>query len=452
MSSDLLFAAEPDLTMPGTEKDRKPASQVRLEEYLENGLMVSIREAAEVQAALGGVYLRAVWDRTVYDRPWIQPVHPDLAIPEWSFDKLRAVTYWRVVLENSSGEVWRHLERHEPGVIFHGLYKGTKAELGTVIPLNDHPETEIFVSSLTRDDYIETGIEELTSVYVPNVRPNRIWRKIPGVQNFGRSDYAGVEGEMDQLDFAWTSWMRDLRLGIARIIVPQSALISDGAGQGASINIDQELLVGMNLSPSPDSDMLTQVQFNLRVQEHRDTTQSLLEQIVRDSGYSMQTFSGETDGNAQTATEVTAKEKRTLTTRDRKIAYWTLGLRDAVKMLLAVDNAQFSAGVEVDRPNVEFPDAVSDPPEVVARTIKTLEEAKAISTEVKIRMLHPDWNDDQIADEIDSIEGLNRLQQQASIVDTLGRAQALGAVDTSTTESVVRRMTNGQRQPASSAS
>lgn len=91
--------------------------------------------------ALGGAYLRVVWDEDVSDRPWLSAVAADSAVPEFSPRHLRAVTFWTVVHVDGQ-TVWRHLERHEKGRILHGLYVGTPGMLGKRRPLQDLPATE----------------------------------------------------------------------------------------------------------------------------------------------------------------------------------------------------------------------------------------------------------------------------------------------------------------------
>jgi A118 family predicted phage portal protein len=285
-------------------------------------------------------------------------------------------------------------------MIFHAVYDGSRTELGLRKPLGEFEATLEFADLVDEQSAIPTGVDQLTVVYVPNVRPNRLWRKISEATYFGRSDFAGIEPAMDRLDMVWSSWMRDVRLGLARLVVPQSALQSFGSGQGAYFDLDRELMVGLDLSLGPDEGTITQVQFAIRVDEHSRTCSELLEQIVRGAGYSMQTFDGSAEGGAQTATEVSAKERRTLTTRDRKIGYWSRGIRQALEVLMAVDVAQFGASISPAPVKIEFPDAVSDPPETQARTIQLLSDAKAISERTKIQMLHPDWTPDQITQEM----------------------------------------------------
>ena len=446
MSADLLFGEVPDLVL---EDDQ--AGLDRLNDYVEDGLWTRIREGAEIQAGLGGVFLRAVWDEEIAEVPWLQPMPPDVAVPEWSYDRLTAVTFWRVV-EREPNRVVRHLERHERGAILHGLYEGTPRELGDLIALDatEDPEMRAIAEAVGPTGIVETGIPFLTAEYIPNVRPNRLWRAIPEAANLGRSDYQGVEGPMDSLDEVWTSWMRDIRLGKAKIILDQSALTGTGDGGPASFNIDKELLVGLNLTGNLDRDPISQVQFAIRTEDHANAAQATLEQIVRGAGYSMQTFSGETEGGAQTATETRAKEKRTLSTRDRKIEYWGLGLRRSLRMLLAIDGQIFGGSFGDEMPKIEFPDAVSEAPSEVATTIQALDAAKAISVKTKIQMLHPDWDDDRIEAEIEDIEGASRLANEADALTKLGQAAALGAVseaDVQTTAQARLARRNAGRSP-----
>ncbi|GAA2915153.1 hypothetical protein GCM10010478_12800 [Streptomyces erythrogriseus] len=92
-SANLLFGDMPSF------KAEDEATQERLDEFVDDGLHAALREGAEVASALGGVYLRVVWDAEVRDHPWISVVHPDCAVP-------------RVALGQARG---RHLLAHDPG-------------------------------------------------------------------------------------------------------------------------------------------------------------------------------------------------------------------------------------------------------------------------------------------------------------------------------------------------
>lgn len=113
-SASLLFSEPPTFTVD----DR--ATQTRLDELTEaGGVANTLLEAAEVAAALGGVFLRVTWDASLTPRPLLTAVHADSALPEFRFGQLVAVTFWHE-LPSDSATVWRRLERHEPGHILHG--------------------------------------------------------------------------------------------------------------------------------------------------------------------------------------------------------------------------------------------------------------------------------------------------------------------------------------------
>lgn len=396
-SSALLFSEPP------TVKSTDGPTNERLEQLVDDGLHGTLLEAAELAAALGGVYLRIVWDRERYPAPWLDAHPASHAVPEWQWGRLAAVTFWRT-LEADGDHVVRHLERHEPGFILHGLYEGTRDQLGTRVPLTEHPATAGIASVLgPAGDAIPTGITQLTAVYVPNMRPNRLWRGNPAAAHLGRPDIAGAEPLLDALDEVYSSWMRDVHLGKARIIVPGAYLQSNGPGQGASFDAEREVYSELNMLPrAGEAGMITPVQFAIRVAEHRDTAQDLVEQILRSAGYSAQSF-GEQGQAAVTATEVVARERQSFTTRNRKIVYWRPALADAVEALLAIDKTVFGSGVTVDRPDIEFGDSVSEDPQTMATTAELLRRADAASTETLVRMQHPEWEDTDVQAETDRI-------------------------------------------------
>jgi hypothetical protein len=394
-SASLLFSEPPKLR-----SDNK-ATQDRLDELAGDDLHATLMEAAEQAAAGGGVYLRVCWDRDLYPAPWSDAVPADMAVPEWQWGRLAAVTFWRVVASDSS-TVWRHLERHEPGWIMHGLYKGDRDRLGRVMSLEDQPATAPLAARVNTAGGIPTGVKQLTATYVPNIRPNRLWKGIPAAARLGRSDYAGVEPLMDSLDEAWSSWMRDIRNGRGRLIVPNSMLESNGVGKGVSWEADREVWTGLNtLQRATDSGNLDIVQFAIRVQEHSDTCNALFEQIVSSAGYSAASFGSKGDV-AMTATEVVARNRQSFTTRDTKVVYWRPALINHVDALLAIDNVVYGSSVQPGV-SVEFADSVSEDPQTVATTANLLRTAQAASTDTLVRLVHPDWDDTQVREEVDRI-------------------------------------------------
>lgn len=392
-SSELLFSEPPQLIAA----EGQQATQDALDDLVYGGLHAKLLEAGETCAALGGAYLRVVWDTAIADRPWIDSVAADCAVPEFRYARLRAVTFWTVVARDGH-TVYRHLERHEPGVILHGLYEGTPGQLGKALPLTANTATADLLPEQP------TGTDLLTAAYVPNMRPARAWRHVPDAAGWGQSDFAGIEPIFDALDETYSSWMRDIRNGKGRIVVPNSMLESNGPGQGASFDSERNVFTGLNmLQRAGDTNALDVIQFAIRVAEHRDTAHELMEIAVRQAGYAGATFGLDGDGSAVTATEVKARQTRSLTTRARKALYWAPTVADITAAWLAVMAGPLFRvqGLDLsEAPRVEFPDGITESQQEIATTLQLLDAASAISTEMMVRARNPEWDDDQVAAEV----------------------------------------------------
>jgi len=405
LSANLLWADIPTVTVDGDSTDASSAVATtdQIKRYLDDRGHASMREGAEQAAALSGVYVRVVWDTSLRPRPWLDVLGPDAVIPEWRWGLLAAATVWRELEPLTDGtEVWRLLERHEPGSIEYGLYRGDADTLGMMMALDDHPDTEYLVGRVDVQSRQATGVDRMLVAYMPNVGPNRAWDGIPDAKPFGRSDFAGVEPLMGSLDEAWTSWMRDLRLGKARIMLPQSMLETDGPGTGGTFDLDREVFVQLNmLDAGEGASSLAMNQFAIRVDEHERTCAALRHQILSSAGYSAQSYGDE--GNvAVTATEVAAREKQSLTTRGLKILYQRPALLEVLTTMLQVDVVHCGAkgidpGAEL---TASWPQAVQPDPEATARSLSLLESAGAISTWMKVKQLHPEWDDEDVAEEV----------------------------------------------------
>lgn len=398
-SADLLFGEPPTWSMPD-DLEGLDQTQARMDKIVENGMVPALLEASEIDSALGGVYIRISIDVEM-GTPTFDVIPPEAAAPEWIGNRLKAVTFWRE-LANDQGQVWRHLERHEVGWIYHGLYVGTEERLGQQVDLRLNPETEGFYSQVGDAGRMLSGSDTLSADYIPNMRPNRLIRG----SNLGRSDYQGIESTMDALDEAWSSLMRDVRLGKSRLIVPESYLESNGVGRGARFNAERELFVPVKAMPDNEGVSIEQVQFDIRYDEHLTICRNLAAQALRGGGYSAQTFGEGDQSGPATATEVLARERRSYTTRDRKIGYWRPPLTRLSKAALQMDKYWFGsdAGDVSQVPNLEWPDGVQVDMETMSKVVQMLDSAKAVSMRTKIQMVHPQWDNDQIDEEIELIE------------------------------------------------
>ena len=396
-SADLLFADMPTVTVPDT------ATQDRLNVLLDEGrVQETLLGAAEQAAALSGVFLRVTWDRELVPRPLLTVMQPDAALPEFRFGMLRAVAFWRELDGSTDTQVWRHFERHEPGRIEHALYHGTPDSVGRRVPLTEHPDTADIAAALDADgSSIATGIEALTAAYIPNMLPNRLHRTAP----VGRSDYAAPLYDLfDSLDETWTSWMRDIRLARARLIVPDGYLRDEGPGGGALFDDDREVFAKLKIPPTDQGSAgITLAQFAIRVEEHARTTEAIVRQAVQSAGYDAAAFGLEGDAQPVTATEVDARTARGMRTRKKKTGYARHPVADMLHVMLQVDALLFTPNIKPERPAVEFGSGVAESAQQKATTLDLLARAGAVSTATKVKALHPEWDDTAVKAEVAAI-------------------------------------------------
>ncbi len=412
-SADMLFSEVPAVRIPEAHVENAPADAKKAQDRLwalidDGGIHNRLLEAAESASALGGVFVGPVWDRDVTDMPLLRVVQADAALPEFRWGILTAVTLWRVV-EDDNGVVWRHLERHEPGVILHGLYRGGADRLGRRVPLTAHSDTQDLEDVVRLPNVMS---HTLAIRYVPNVRPNRRFRGDTVGGYLGRSDYAGSEPLMDALDEAYSSWQRDIRLAKARGVVPEEWLERPDGSSSLKFDEDREFFVAMAGAPGEQVSRPEMFQPAIRFQEHSSTCMHYLERIISAAGYSPQSFGLEIEGRAESGTALRIRERKSLVTSQRKQRFWKPVIDDVLWMMLVIDREVFRSGVTVYRPSTIIGDSVAESTRELAESVELISRARAASTQTLVAMLHPDWDDNEVKAEVERIR-----QEQGQFVE-----------------------------------
>jgi A118 family predicted phage portal protein len=358
------------------------------------GVQGRLSEAAESAAAMGGVYIYPAWDKNVADWPILAVAQADAAIPTFRWGVMTEVTFHRIVLTNGN-TITRHLECHYvkdgQAMIDHGLFVGTATQLGRRVSLTQNPQTAGLEPTIT-----VPGVTHLDVEYIPNIRPNRIWRNSP----LGVSDYQGSEGLLDALDETYASWMRDVRLGKARLIVPRDFLDDSG-----TFSLDHEIYTPMDMEPGmgADSRAMLANQFAIRFKEHEATAENLVERIISNAGYSSNTFGFNVAGHADSGTALRIREHRTYLTLRRKGGWWERAVASVLESMTYIDQAVFESGVEPFRPAVAISDSIIDQPMELAQTVQLLFAAQSASVETRVRIIHPEWTDSEVMAETSRI-------------------------------------------------
>lgn len=413
LSAALIFAEPPAFNLPDAPSG--DPSQAALDAVLEDdGVYASLHEAAELGAAAGGVYLRASANVALADGPIVEAILPDQAIPDFYGPWLQAVTFWRIISERDKTPIVRHLERHEmtpgtparPGVcvVYHAVFEGATDRLGRRMSLADYPDTERFAGLVDDQGRIVIGTSKLDVIYVPDMLPNPM---LPGGR-LGRSAFDGATTQMDQMDETWSSWMRDIRLGKGRLVVPRQYTRRLGDGEGSYFDPEQEVFQAVNANLGASDSPTLQIsiaQFAIRVTEHQQTAAELWRIILKNAGLNGNEENSE-DSPGQTATGVNDKASRKRSTRSVKIRYWTPQLRRLSLVLQELQKLYWPGSFPgVPRPaDIEWPDASAPDAETLARTVQLLDAAGALSQQTKIEMVHPEWSGDQVDAEVERIK------------------------------------------------
>lgn len=413
LSSDLLNAEPAVFGVAGDEnRASRNATELRLDAIMNTPQShMTQNEGGELEAALGGVYWVADWDLNgPFDHVFYRSVDADAAVPTFRGGQLAEVSFWTRI--DVDRKIYRHIEHHEVGAIIHALYVSDDAErIGVRVPLTMRPETAHLAElpgSLSdgMQTVIPTFIDRLTAVYEPNIRKSRKLRRKGVFAAWGRSDYEGAEDMLQSFDETWSSWMRDLKVGRARIFVPEAMIQSQGRGQGGFFDSEREVYALLNSLPNKDGKNIEAQQFEIRVEQHERTAFNLKKEILQATGYSLSSYGEHGADVAMTATEVNDRRSDTERTRDKKIRYATLARTRIASVCLELDGIIFRG--KGGRPGVdvvaEFPEVSQIDPEKEIRIVSLLDAASAISTETKVRRANPAWDDTQVGEEVARIQ------------------------------------------------
>lgn len=449
LSADMLMSEPPVFRLMAADGETvKGGSQDALDAILNSRrTRMALIQGAETVAGLGAAVLTAHWDTATSDEPWMQVTNADAAVPEWRAGRLEAVTlFTRLEKVGRGGNIeatFLHLERHERGAVVHALAKMRDDVIEQFVPLTTMEETA-HILDIPGGVYdtrkganvvvLPTGTDLLTASWWRN-QPTRLFAGSAGLDMLGRGDYEGPQGEglLDAANEIWSSWLRDIRVGRAMMTIPESYAQSGGLGLGGKIDLDQEVFVTLGtVNPNSRND-ITSNQFAIRAPEHAATYSAMLREITQNAGWSVSTYGEGQVAAAQTATEVVDRTTMSERTRDRKFLYFAHAAGPLAEVLLELNRIHYRGPGMIDAEvDIAIPPVSQVDPEKQARTMQHLRTAYAISTDTMVRGLHPEWDNEQIAEEVVRIlrenPQLSGVQEQEPA--TLGRSEnPLDAVD-----------------------
>ena len=184
-------------------------------------------------------------------------------------------------------------------------------------------------------------------------------------------------------------------------------------GKGARFNTEQEVFEKIGSAPTGIESTIEAHQFAIRVDDHLRAGEGFLRAILRRVGFSPYSFGLSDDtGAAMTATEVDSKKDASVATFKARSGVWRSVLAPFTRTLIEVDAAVFGTGATVGQDlEVTWPPVSRESMLAKGQALQAIESARAMSTETKVRYLHPDWDDGQVEEEV------KRIASEQSLTD-----------------------------------
>ena len=403
VGASMLFGEPPRFTIfDQSLGDTETGSQSRLEEIIsENDLISKLHEAAEKNAAYGDVYLKCRYDQKAMTAPCVHVISGYDALPEYRVNALACVHFFTVIkVESKTGKLWRLYERYEPGRILSAVFFGDSASIGKL--------TNEVLGELDIVPEVVTPVSDMLAAHIPNMKPSRVWE----TGDKGRSDFEGIRDMMDGLDETYSSWVRDIRLAKSRLIVPAEFLrrkpdnMFTGENYGQyEFDQDIETLTALDIGGDGVDMKITPSQFAIRSGEHKETYESILRGIISMAGYAPQTFGLDINGNAESGKARQIMEKKSIQTTLKKQGYWRNPLGAFMTAVMRLDKALYGNDKfhDDDFVRVEFAPPIRTDAADMAQAVNLLLSAQSASTETRVKMLHPDWNENHVKEEVEKI-------------------------------------------------
>ena len=411
MSASMIFADSPVFT---SEDERVTA---RIDEIAENTLMYNVLlQAAELASVYGGVFLKWSWDKN--DKtPMLTAVPADAGIPYWARNKLTKVELYTIVREDKNGKIWRLEETYtNDGHILSKLYCGDANDIGTEYALTEIEETRGILPDAN------SGTNTMLAFYVPNILPNRSHPHL----RFGRSDYDGLYGLFDELDEAYSAIQRETRMTKTTVIVPAEYLQKRGNIFGDNSQYckpdqwvyanESGAFTALDIDSGHTSSPITMINPELRAESRIAVCNDLIKQILMQAGYAPQSAGIDITGTSESGTALNMRERKSMRTSEVKKTYWWHALNNIIRAGLRLDAKVFNSHIDAEADiSIEIPSNTQPDISQIAQIVEQLERAGAASIEYKVSLLHPDWTEEQKAEEVERIKAQSGAETQSDI-------------------------------------
>lgn len=431
MSAGLIFSENPTITV------EDEVTQARLDDILDEvNFYSTLLQAAEIASVYGGVFLKLSWD----DRdtcPRIYAVPADAGLPVWRNGQLYSVTLWSIVREDrDTGAIYRLEEKYtQDGRIVSRLLCGSENDLGNEVKLTLLEETASILPE------VNSGTGEMLAWYVPNILPNHSHPYL----NFGRSDFDGLYSLFDSLDEAYSAMQRETRFTKTTVIVPAEYLrrkdeifpALDNTSKPAQWTFSNTTgaFTALDIDSDNTTAPITVVNPTIHAESRAAVCNELVRRIFMMAGYAPQSAGIDISGYGESGTALAMREKKSQRTTETKRTYWWHAIKSIVAVVLKLDALVYHSGVD---PNTEITVEMSANTQSdliqMAEILEQLERAGAVSVDTKVRLLHPDWGEEKVLEEVQRIQTERGYVGAGPLDDVLGDTETAPPVEAEETE------------------
>lgn len=388
--ADLLFGEIPDIE-PADDADCE-----LLEAIVEGSdLPTYAHRAAQIASSEGEVWWHVFTDRAACDVPMIEFVSRSQVFSLWRGQHTSATAFVSVVRKTQADEVWRHLEVHEPGVVHNRLYIGSSHRLGREV-------------ALTRDPSL-ADVEPVWKHGLGVPLCGRILNKpADPMLRLGRSDYAGVESMFLALDEATAIGVENARLTAKkRLFISGKYLDGRGNFPAGDDVLHKDDLDGAD----GDKSSVSAVEYSFDADQLIQWTRDLTDRIVTRCGLVPQWVGATVSGQAETGTALRVRLIPATLTAQGKAHHFRAGLSDALLAAQMIDAMPTDQGgfarpwkLATERPAIEMADPLPRDSMEDAQRLSILASSELQSRRRSVSELHPDFDSDQVDEELLAIE------------------------------------------------
>lgn len=243
------------------------------------------------------------------------------------------------------------------------------------------------------------GSKDLGCVYLPNTPTNTKYPKL----ELGESDLEQTHDVLLAADLAFTVYVRELEKTKTRMMIDErmTRKTRDVDGRTETLfDVDEDFFLQLRMPGVTDDKSFTQfIQGAFRDGSYRETMEYFIQKAVSKAGYNPATFNlGNRDVKAaeiwsiQDATTRKIEKKKRL--MQRRLESF---LHEYLYLLLKLQSKTLPDDVVISH---EFGDPTTMNVANLASTLGALKTSESISVKERVKMLHPDWTETQIDEEV----------------------------------------------------